>query len=87
MLEHHVHPVVGRRPGLGGKDAGGSIPIDPVPAGDTVGKGMERRAVHTRRREVIQVGTVVAIEGMVGRHVDCVGGDGHRVREQHLLPA
>ena len=54
---------------MGRKEAGGSIRIDPVPAGDAAGKGMERRAVQTRR-EVVQIGTVVASEGMVGRHVD-----------------
>ena len=46
-------------------------------------KGHERRAVHTRR-EVVQVGAVVAIEGMVGRHVDRVGSDEYRAREKHL---
>ncbi len=29
----------------------------------------------------------MAIRDMVGRHVDRVGGNGHRAREQHLLPA
>ena len=84
MLEHHIYPIVGRRVRLGRKDAGGSIPIDPVPAGDTVGKGLEWWAVHTSRREVVQVGAVVAIEGMVGRHVDRVGSDEYRAREKHL---
>ena len=86
-MKHHIHPVVGRKPRLGGKEAGGSIRIDPVPAGDAVGKGMERRAVHTSRREVVHVGAVVAVVGMIGNHVDRVGGDGHRAREEHLLPA
>ena len=48
---------------------------------------VERRVVRTSRREVVRVGAVVAIEGVVGHRVDRVGGDGYRAREDHLLPA
>lgn len=48
---------------------------------------MQRWTVYPRRGEVVQVGTVMAIVRMVGRHIDRVRGDGYRTREQYLLPA
>ena len=85
--EHHIHPVVGRVPCLVREAAGGAVGIHAVPAGDAVGKGVQRRAVHARRRKVVHIGAVVAGAGVVGGNIDRVGGHGHRAREEHLLPA
>ena len=85
--EHHVDPVVGGIPGLRWEGRGGAVGKYAVPSRYPVGQGMQRWVVHPCRREGVHVGTVVPRVGVVRRHVHRVGRDGHRGREQHLLPA
>ena len=85
--KHDVDPVVGGIPGLRWEGRGGAVGKYAVPSRYPVGQGMQRRVVHPCRCEGVHVGTVVPRVGVVRRHVHRVGRDGHRGREQHLLPA
>src|SRR6266853_2098422 len=84
--EDHVYPVVCRLGAISGKNRSVPIHVDSVGSAVSVGQSMQRSIVESFGRKITPVSTPMPLR-VVRSYVNCVGSDGYRTREIHLLPA
>ena len=84
--EHDIHPIIGTVPALIRETTDRTIGVHTVKTGDSVGRGVQRRAVNTTGFKVVGVIAVVACVGMVGSDINGVCTDRYGNGKEHLLP-